>query len=166
MKRILLAFSILSAMCFASLPAQAGTASTTLTVSVSVSDGCIVSSYPISFPAYNALTTNLTTPDDNSAGYVQLQCSTGIAPTIGLDLGNNVSGSVAHMALGTNYLSYAIYQDASRITIWGNTSSNWKVVSAFPNSNAQYFPIYARIPAGQGVPSGTYADTITATVNF
>ena len=37
---------------------------------------------------------------------------------------------------------------------------------AAPNTNAQVYNIYGRIPVSQPVPPGNYTDTVIAMVNF
>jgi spore coat protein U-like protein len=72
------------------------------------------------------------------------------------------------MRMGTETMSYNLYLDAVRVSVWGNgtggTSRYGPVVPQllFPVT----VTIYGRIPALQNVKVGSYTDTIVATINF
>ena len=73
------------------------------------------------------------------------------------------------MLNGSESLSYNLYLDAARTTIWGDGTGG---TQTFFNHNPQgnnrdiVIPIYGRVPAGQDVGAGTYTNTVTATVQF
>ena len=149
--------------------AFAGSATSNFTVTASVSNNCTISSTAIGFGAYDPIVTNASTPLD-AAGTVVITCTKGATTTIGLNTGNNAanaSGTTRAMKSGTDYLSYEIYQEAARSTVWGNSGTGLLTPPAAPNKNARTFSTYGRVPAAQDVPaSATYTDTVTATVNF
>ena len=84
---------------------------------------------------------------------------------IGLDLGGNASGTTRRMTDGTEFLSYEIYQDAGRTTVWGDILADGvsyvPVTSAWTNLN-----VYGRVPQAQDVGVGVYNDSVLATINF
>jgi spore coat protein U-like protein len=143
-----------------------GSASANLSVSASVANNCTISTSPLAFGAYDPVVANASTNLD-ATGAVTVACTKGATATIGLGLGSNASGSTRRLTDGsTNFLAYEMYQDSSRSTIWGNSGAELLSPSAAPSKSTRDFTVYGRIPSNQDVPSGSYADTVTATVNF
>jgi spore coat protein U-like protein len=101
---------------------------------------------------------------------VDVACTKGAAPTIGLNAGNNsasASGTTRAMSNGAgDFLSYEIFQNGGRTTVWGNSGAGLLTTAPAPSKAARSFPTFGRIPAGQDAASGAYTDTVTATVNF
>jgi spore coat protein U-like protein len=69
------------------------------------------------------------------------------------------------MGSAGNMLGYFLYQNVGRTTVWGNT------VGTAPSSVAgtgapQNFTVYGAVTGGQNVPTGSYTDTVVATVTF
>jgi spore coat protein U-like protein len=88
--------------------------------------------------------------------------------TISIDGGAN--GTVANRELrnGTERLSYNLYLDAARSTVWGDGTSGtttYFIKNPVPNRDTT-LTIHGRIPAGQDVGVGTYVDTAVVVVNF
>ncbi len=144
--------------------AQAGSISANLNVSATVTDNCIISTADLAFGAYDPIVTNASSPKD-STGTVNITCTSGAVTNVELDTGANASGSTRRMKAGSNYLTYEIYQDSGRNTVWGSGASKLDTGTA-PNFNLRAFTAYGRITAGQDVPAGSYTDTVVATVNF
>ena len=152
----------------ATAPAFAATATSNFTVTASVANNCTISTVGIAFGAYDPIVTHASTPLD-AAGSVTITCTKGSTTTIALSAGANgpsATGTTRAMASGTNYLSYEIYQETGRTTVWGTSGAGLLTPAAAPDKSARAFTTYGRIPAGQDVPSGSYSDTVTATVNF
>jgi spore coat protein U-like protein len=153
----------------AAVPVFADTATSNFTVTASVANNCTISTTGITFGAYDPIVANATTALD-STGSVTITCTQGAATTIGLNAGNNTanaSGTTRAMNSGTNFLSYEIFQNAGRTTLWGNSGADLFTPEAAPSSAARTFTTHGRVPPGQDVPSsGSYTDTVTATVNF
>ena len=96
-----------------------------------------------------------------------IACTKGATTTMGLSLGSNASGTTRRMTDGaSNYLTYEIYQDSGRATVWGNSGAGLYTPAAAPSKTARSFTAYGRVTAGQDVPAASYTDTVTATVNF
>lgn len=145
---------------------QAASVSASLTVSASVANNCTISTAPLAFGAYDPVVTNAAT-DLDATGTVTIACTKGAASTIGLNLGNNASGSTRRLSDGSsNYLTYEMYQDGGRTTVWGNSGAGLLTPAVAPSKAARNFTVYGRVPSNQDVPAASYSDTVTATVNF
>jgi len=102
-------------------------------------------------------------------GTITVTCTSGTAYHIGLNAGNTPGATVNNREMfggngGQNTLGYQLFSDAARAINWGDSAgTNW--VSGTGNGTAQPYTIYARIPANQfSSPSGSYTDTITASI--
>lgn len=144
--------------------ASAATATTTFQVTATVISSCLVSATNLAFGNYDPLAAGPT----DGASTVTVQCTLLTPFTIGLNAGTGTGATVAarKMTKGGDTLTYSLYQDVTRTTtVWGNTPGTDTVASA-GTGIAVAFPVYGRIPAAQSVNTGSYADTITVTVNF
>ena len=145
---------------------HAGSATASLAGSASISNNCTISTAALAFGAYDPVVANASSNRDGT-GTVTIACTKGAASTIGLNLGNNASGSTRRLTDGaSNYLSYKMYQDSGRTTVWGNSGAALLTPAAAPSKTARNFTVYGRVTSNQDVPAGSYADTVTATVNF
>jgi spore coat protein U domain-containing protein, fimbrial subunit CupE1/2/3/6 len=153
----------------ASAPAFAASATSSFSVSATVTNNCTITTAAINFGAYDPTVTNLSTPLD-ATGSVTITCTKGAVTTVGLSAGANganATGTTRAMKSGSDYLSYELYQDTGRATVWGNSGTGLFTPPVAPSKDLRTFTTYGRIPAGQDVPAGTtYTDTVTATVNF
>jgi spore coat protein U-like protein len=167
MKRLLsLAAVICTALAIALVasPAQAQTATNTLTVEADVVGVCNINAATLDFDTYDA-----TAGDLNDSGTITVNCTQGSAFWIGLDLGANPAGATRQMANGTSRLQYQLYRDAARTQLWDNTDGGLGTVAATQigaGLGAQPISIYGTIPGNQLVPVGYYSDSVTMTVNF
>jgi spore coat protein U-like protein len=113
----------------------------------------------------------------DSTGSVSVSCG-GVAGLlipyqIDLNAGGGASYATRRLSSGADTLSYNLYTDNSRLSVWGNgsggtQSANGSVtLSVLGSSPAQVYTVYGRIPGGQtsAVP-GSYTDTITVTVTY
>ncbi len=145
-----------------SMPAHADTATANLAVSATVVAACSVSSGTLGFGTYNpTATSNL----DASTTF-QVTCTRGTSATVGMNLGANASGSVRRMINGTDYLSYELYQNAGRTTVWGSSGGGLLSLSAASSNSAQTLTVYGRVTQSQDVAVGSYTDTVVMTVTF
>jgi spore coat protein U-like protein len=145
------------------IPAEAAETAN-LTVSASVSNNCTISAAAISFSAYDPVVANATANLDGE-GRVTIACTKGAVPTIALGAGSNASGSTRRLASGSEMLTYELYQNSARSTVW-NGGGGIMTTSAAPSKTPRDFTVYGRISGGQDVAAGSYTDTIVATVNF
>ena len=66
----------------------------------------------------------------------------------------------------SEYLTYELYKEAGRATIWGDTATTGLDIPAAPNQTPRDFPVYGRVAQAQEAAVGAYTDTVVATVNF
>lgn len=145
--------------------ASAATATANLGVSATVTNNCTISTAAVAFGSYDPVVAHASTNLDGT-GTVTVACTKGATSTVGLGLGANASGSIRRMSDGgTNYITYELYSDASRTTVW-NTGAGLYNPGAAPSKVARNFTVYGRVPSNQDVPAGSYNDTVVATVNF
>jgi spore coat protein U-like protein len=142
------------------------TATSSLTVTASVSKNCTISTAPVNFGAYDTVAANATAPLDG-IGTITVTCTKGAVAKVGLNTGSNAQGTTRRMSQGAAaYLTYEIYKDTGHATIWGDTSDTALDIPAAPNRNPRTFTAYGRVPAAQDATVGNYTDTVVATVNF
>lgn len=164
-RSVLVAFGLL-----VSSPVQAGTATANLTVTESVAANCSISTNTLAFGSYDPVTTHAASPLDGT-GSIVVTCTNGASTTVTLGQGSNAAGGstdtvpLRRMKAGTsNYLSYTLYQDAGRNTAWGNTSGTG--VNHTGTGTSTSITVYGRVAASQNVPTGSYTDTVVATITF
>jgi spore coat protein U-like protein len=126
---------------------------------------CTITTTAINFGTYNVFQG---TPDD-ADGQITFRCTTfEIFVRIELDRGGAPSFNPRQMRQGSEILTYNLYRDASRNTIWGDGSGgtqDYRQLFVPANQNINV-PVYGRIPAGQDVSAGTYTNVVTATISF
>lgn len=159
------AILVASVPVFSGVNLSAASTNANLAVSATVANNCTITSNAISFGSYDPIVAHATANLD-AAGSVVIACTKGATTTIGLDTGANASAGARRLASGGSFLTYELYQDTGRTTVWSNTGAGLLTVAAAPSKAARTYPVYARMAGGQDVPAGTYADTIVATVNF
>lgn len=148
---------------------QAATQTSNLSVSATVAANCTISTAAVAFGAYDPVVTNASTALA-ATGTVTTTCTSGASATILLGQGANAAtGStdavpVRRMISGTNLLSYQLYSDTGRTTVWGNDATS--DVPTTGTGAAVATTVYGSVTAGQNVPSGSYTDTVVATVSF
>ncbi|HZX31656.1 MAG TPA: spore coat U domain-containing protein [Rhodocyclaceae bacterium] len=132
---------------------------------------CTAAASSTSFGSYNPASLLAT----DGVGNVRVACSTVlinvlVGYTISLSAGSSGSYAVRRLQNGSNHLNYNLYSDFTRLTVWGDGSGGSSSVSdsylLVVLTLARDYPVYGRIPAGQNVPAGSYADTILVTVNY
>jgi spore coat protein U-like protein len=145
---------------------SAATATANLGVSATVTNNCTISTAALTFGSYDPVVAHASANLDGT-GTVIVACTKGATSTIGLGLGSNPSGSVRRLKDGgTNYITYELYSDSGRTTVWGNAGAALLSTGAAPSKAARNFTVYGRVASNQDVPAGTYNDTVVATVNF
>jgi spore coat protein U-like protein len=146
----------------ASMRATAATASADLSVSATVTTNCTINTGPLAFGNYDPVGMNATKALE-ATGRVTVACTKGTSPKIALGATNGkrqLKGGTGNNEL----LEYELYQDSNRSVVWSDT--NQLTAGAAGSKNARDFNVYGRIPSGQDVGAGAYADTVVATVNF
>ena len=143
----------------------AATATADLAMSASVTNNCTISTQALAFGSYDPVVANASANLDG-AGRLTVACTKGATATIGLGSGSNASGNTRRLADGAgNYLTYELYQDSGRSSVWNGGAGTLSLTAA-PTRAPRDFSVYGRIAGNQDVPAGSYADTVVATVNF
>jgi spore coat protein U-like protein len=164
-RRSLVTASTLVVLAAAALsqPALAGTATTTLGVSLTINAGCNVSSSSVAFPAQSVLASAV-----NQSGSVSVTCTNTTPYNVGLDKGAGSGASVTNRLMtgpASATVAYGLYQDSGHSTNWGNTVGT-DTVTGTGNGSAQTLTVYGQIGAQTTPAPGGYADTVNVTVTF
>jgi spore coat protein U-like protein len=144
-------------------PLCAATATTTMTVQMTIAATCLVNSAStLNFGTQGVLSTNV---DQTST--VQVTCTNTTPYNIGLNAGTGTGATVATRKLtsGATTVNYTLYSNSTRTTLWGNTVGT-DTVAATGNGAAQSYTVYGRVPPQAAPAPGTYTDTITVTVTY
>jgi spore coat protein U-like protein len=143
--------------------AGATTATTTFQVTATVSANCIVSASALSFGTYDPLSASAAT----STSTISVRCTLDTPYSIALDAGTGSGATVSarKMSKGGDTLSYSLFQDGSHLNVWGQTAGTNTLGGTGTGSDVEH-TVYGRIPAGQNVRTGAYADTITVSVDY
>lgn len=155
--------------------AFAGTATANLSVTATVDASCTINTSPVSFGSYNP---TATTPTFVS-GAVTVACVKGTTPVIGLGAGANPGANPGERAMlnaATNeLLSYFLYKPTlaapqscttTETDVWGNSGVERLEPGATTSVAASTYSICGKIPQQQDVSTGSYQDTVIATVEF
>lgn len=122
---------------------------------------CSISSTGVNFGTYDVFSA---TPLD-STGTITFSCNNDERIRIRLGTGGSGSYFPRKMSKSGETLDYNLYRDAARTLVWGNNSGGTVEYSRSVNEDEVYtVTVYGRIPAGQDVSAGTYADTVTMTI--
>ncbi len=132
---------------------------------------CTASATGVSFGTYNPLSGL----DADDTGNVRISCGGGtgtVAYAIHLSRGAySAAYNPRRMGSGNGRLSYDLYTDPARTTIWGDGSGGSGFISdslsVLLGGSSRSYTVYGRIPGGQRfAATGAYSDTITFTVTY
>ena len=129
---------------------------------------CTVYAPSLSFGPYDPLGGTPAT----TSGNVTVTCDIAPAPTVTIALGPSaVSGGFSPRKMqqqgGADLLAYNFFADPGGASVWGDGSGGTVVRSARVQKNQPWnATLYGRIPPGQDVRPGSYADNLTVTINF
>jgi len=181
---ITLGCALTTALTSLSASAAEGTLTGQVGVAVTIKEGCTVANGSsssgtnswgtLNFGTYADLTSaiNGSVLGSDGTDAVTVTCTDGLSPTLTLDGGLNESDSVRNMVATTTSstttttsdIAYHLYSDAS----YGTEIKPGDSISLTANGDAQSIPIYGRILPGDQTStapaSGTYTDTVTATL--
>jgi spore coat protein U-like protein len=143
--------------------ALAGTATTTVAVSATVSNSCTITAAALAFGQYTGILASGTTTFSPN-------CTNGAAWTVDADKGLNstgVAGSIQRRLVnGSAFLNYNLFVNSNNTGNFGTTTTGGTTIAGTGSGTAQSTTFYAQIPAQTGTLSGTYNDTVTLTVTF
>jgi spore coat protein U-like protein len=137
---------------------------------------CSASSSGVALGVYRP---NQATPAD-SAGFVTVTCSRDVLETfpvtvnysVDFSRGNSANYSPREMTSGTNKLQYNLYSDASRASVWGDTTGGTAHATGSIGLQSVMVPVsashtvYGRIFSSQNAVPGNYADSIVVTIVY
>jgi len=141
------------------------------TMSNAQAQACIASATPVAFGLYDP---KASSPNDIT-GSVSVTCQATVALLVAytVKLNGGAGGNIAarKMIISGSQLTYQIYTDATRTTIWGDGSGGTAYhVGGYLLSVlvpvTQTYTAYGRIPALQNVYAGSYQDTLTILVTY
>jgi spore coat protein U-like protein len=168
-------------------PSWAATATATVNVTASVTQKCKITTTDVVFGSYDPVVTNLSTAlNAPSPGTLVVTCTKNASGvTLALNFGNNSTGApvrrMKETAGSLMMLGYQLYHPSATTpgaactypgsTIWGDGTGGSVTLTptgtgGWGNVSAQTFNVCGQVAAGQDVEQGSYADVITATVNF
>lgn len=120
---------------------------------------CIITALPVTFGVYQPFSAK---PVDGN-GSIAIRCHAFGPYSIAIN--SSVTGR--HMSRAGSQLSYQLYIDAARRTVWGDGTGGSAIVSGFCTGSCNNdHAVYGRIPPRQSVTPGTYMDSITVMVVF
>jgi spore coat protein U-like protein len=164
--RTLLLF--LAGSLFLAPAAFADTDADNLEVTASVVNTCQITGGTLNFGAYDTVSGAAV----NASTTVSVECTEGATAIITLGQGANPdTGTTTAVPLrrmsdgGTNYLSYFLYSDTDRLTVWGETPVTGKSYTATSAAPAN-LTVFGTIAANQDEPANSYSDTVVATITF
>jgi spore coat protein U-like protein len=138
---------------------------------------CGVTDTAMNFGAYNAMTN----ANHDANGVVQVYCIIQKVPVvISLDQGLTGTYAARRMTTTGGFMTYNLYTNAGRTTVWGNGTGGTQTVSCTTGTDSangcdgstQFvftvvtYPVYGRIPTPQNVVAGNYTDSVTVTITF
>jgi spore coat protein U-like protein len=105
----------------------------------------------------------------DSAGTILYQC-TKKEKNVRITMTTGTSGTLTKRTLvnGREALAYNLFLDAAHTIVWGDdTQGSQAYYDPNPFDNRPItISVFGRIPQGQDVAPGTYADTVTVVINF
>lgn len=140
---------------------RASTTTTTFNVTASVVATCSVSATDVAFGSYTAAQLD-------GSGTLSVTCTNQLPYTVELSAGTGSGATVASRLMtgpSSQTITYSLYQNAGRTTLWGLTAATQSVAGTGSGA-AQSLTVYGRAPASQTPIVGSYSDTITVTVTY
>jgi spore coat protein U-like protein len=144
-------------------PAGAGSAPTTLGVSMAITAGCTVTSSPVAFGSTSVLSSALT-----ASGSLTVTCTNTTTYTVALGPGSGSGASVTNRLMtgsGSATVSYALYRDSGYTQNWGQTAGT-DTGSGTGSGSTQTLMVYAKVASQTSPAPDSYADTVSVTVSF
>jgi len=162
------AFAACSALGLLSVGAQAGSATTTMQVQITLVASCAVSATTLNFGSGVGLLTSAVTGSTT----LGVTCSNTTPYNVELDAGT-VSGSTvaSRLMAGTatgntgTTIGFQLYSNAGLTTVWGNTVGT-NTVTGTGTGTVQNLTVYGQVPAQTTPKPDTYQTTINVTVAY
>ena len=138
-----------------------GSTSVSFQATATVPKSCNVSAGNLNFGSVGDL--NTIVDGQSSLG---VQCSRGTGYTISLNggLSGATDPTARTMTMGSQGVTYGLYQDSARSTPWGTSAS--ATLGGTGTAATQAVPVYGRVPVQPTPPVGTYSDTVVVSVTY
>lgn len=169
--QVILTFSINYNVCSVGavgicLTPQTGTATTSITLNMNVTNDCSA----MTTPNVNFNSAPLVQNFPTISQAVSVTCTKGSVYTIGINNGANSLNGVRRMASGNNFMSYDIYKGATNNRWGGSGTERWASEASSQVSTDGLLRTYnytAKVLTNQATPpAGTYNDTLIVDVTF
>lgn len=146
--------------------AMAATKVANFNVTAAVAANCFISATNLAFGNYLQEAGNV-----DASSTISVRCSTGTTYAVALSAGSSGSTAAREMEFLTNNLTYNLYSDAGRTTVWGALVADDVdgVGAGLGTAASQTLTVYGRLPdsaANQLLPVGSYTDAIVATITY
>lgn len=133
--------------------------------SVTLGGTCTVTASPVNFGTTSGLASALA-----ASGSLTVTCSNTMPYSIALNTGSTTGNTIVarKMSLGgtgAGIVAYQLYQDSGFTTVWGDGTSGAAHLGS-GTGTAQTIPVHGQVPSQPTPVSGTYRDTVTATVTY
>lgn len=141
------------------------TPSVTVNFTATVTASCSISATAIAFGSVTTLASAY-----NATGNLTVSCSLTAPYTIALNAGSSIGNTIAARKMsvggtGAGVVSYQLYRNTGPTNLWGNGTTG-VVYSGTGTATAQTVPVYAQVPAQAATVTGSFKDTVTATITF
>ncbi|MFN4142412.1 spore coat U domain-containing protein [Aestuariivirga sp.] len=137
-------------------------ASPSFNVTATIAPSCTLDVSPLSFGSITALAGNT-----DAEATVTANCTSGVSYSIslGLGAGGGVTNPAARkMTKGSESITYGLYQNAARTTVWGDQTAT--DFDGAGTGASQQITVYGRIPPQMTPSAGTYSDTVIVTITY
>lgn len=169
--------SALTLAVLASLAAPAMAAdTTTFNVRIIITKACTITAATATDVDFGSVLSTSATQVD-AQGSITAQCTALTPYTIALSAGANAATAndvttrrmrnIDTAVTTNNFVGYQLYSNATRTQVWGNTTGT-NTVAGVGNGLNQPYPVYGRVanPSVNNAATGSYLDTITATITY
>lgn len=146
----------------------AATATSNMAVSATVTNNCTISAGPLAFGNYGLSHVNGANLDATAT--LTVQCTSGAATVITMgqglhpDSGSTDAAPLRRLQSGASFLSYQLFRLSDYTAPWSNDAAGGLAYTGTGSSTS--VSVYGRIAGSQNSPSGSYTDTVIATITF
>ncbi len=136
-----------------------GSTSFSFQATATVLKSCNVSASDLSFGAVGDLTAAVL-----GQSALSLQCTQGTGYTVSLSggLSGAADPTARKMTMGTQSVTYGLYQNSARSIPWGTQST----LGGSGTASTQTIPVYGLVPIQPTPAIGTYSDTVVVSVTY
>lgn len=144
--------------------AFSATATGNLNVRITIQAECkVVTAADLDFGTRGVVDANI-----DQTTTISVQCTNSTPYSVGLNAGGGAGATVAVRKMtgpASATINYAIYRDAARTQVWGNTVGT-DVITGTGNGSAQSLTAYGRVPAQTTPAPGVYSDVVAVTITY